>query len=267
MRFSPIASFVSLLLVSSSSSSSSLASAARLAPNAKPDVDVSASFPPSNPFGRVTNGPTGLSNHNVLSVSISSHHSEPLSITEVSGEYFESTQDGRERPLRKTTTQPIKGSVQPGARQKLAYRFHSENKPGHDVGLRVKVQLVDPATRKKHDYVAYEGQVSVVEPEGTWFDLELIALYLILAGFFGSIAYVVYTSYLSPPSSSSPSKKSGTSKRDPRSSSNKHTSVVAKDDEIRDSNEAAAAAQATALDEDWIPRHHLAQQRKSSGRK
>ncbi|GAA5821512.1 hypothetical protein JCM11491_001363, partial [Sporobolomyces phaffii] len=183
--------------------------------------------------------------NNLVNVRVASHSSDPLKIVSVHGQYYEAS--GKERPLRQTTNFPL--AVDLPARAKspvIPYRFHSENRIGQ-VGLRVFVDVLD-SSRKKWTYLGYEGTVEIVEPASSWFDLELISLYIILTAFFGSIGYLVYKSwFLAPPSSSSASKAS---KRGPR------PNVVAKDGEIRDSAEAVKEGD-RVLDQDWIPDHHL----------
>ncbi|GAA5932335.1 hypothetical protein JCM1841_000852 [Sporobolomyces salmonicolor] len=202
------------------------------------DVDVSIKFPDSNPFGRVYNGRSD----NLLHVRLASHAPEEITLTGVHGEYREAT--GKERPLRKTTHLPLQQRIPPSGKSPLIpYRFHSENKIG-EVALKVWVDYED-AGRKKHTVLGYDGTVTIAEPESSWFDLELIALYVMLAGFFGGVGYLVYTAYLVPPTAKSKSK----AKKQPRP-----TAVVAKNSEIRDS---ADATERPLLDEDWIPEHHL----------
>ena len=108
--------------------------------------------------------------------------------------------------------------------------------------------------------MGYEGTVEIVEPTGSWFDLELISLYIILTGFFGSIGYLVYKSYILNPSSSTTTTGSGKKRRGPR------PNIVAKDSEIRDSAEAVKDGE-KVLDQDWIPDHHLKSRNGTKGGK
>ncbi|GAA5888933.1 hypothetical protein JCM16303_002786 [Sporobolomyces ruberrimus] len=231
MRFT----YLGALLASTFAISASLAAPA--IPVGKPDLDVVVKFPESNPFGRVTNGVA----NNLVNLRVSSHSSDPLKIVAVHGQYYEAS--GKERPLRQTTNFPLAINLPPRGKSPLIpYRFHSENKMGQ-VGLRVFVDVLD-SSRKKWSYLGYEGTVEVVEPAGSWFDLELISLYLILVGFFGSIGYLVYKSYILAPATTTKSK------RGPR------PNIVAKDSEIRDPAEAVKEGE-RVLDQDWIPDHHL----------
>ncbi|GAA5912915.1 uncharacterized protein JCM6883_006252 [Sporobolomyces salmoneus] len=208
----------------------------------KPDLDVVVKFPESNPFGRVTNGVST----NLVNIQVSSHSSDPLKVVAAHAQYYEA--GGKERPLRQTTNLPLSIDLPPRAKSPIIpYRFHSENKIGQ-VGLRVFIDVLD-SNRKKWSYLGYEGTVEIIEPPASWFDFELISLYLILSAFFSSIGYLVYKSYFLSPSSSRSSQKS----RRPRPTPG---NVVAKDSEIRDSAEAVKPGE-RVLDQDWIPESHL----------
>ncbi|GAA5834336.1 hypothetical protein JCM11251_007962 [Rhodosporidiobolus azoricus] len=208
-------------------------------------VDVSASFPGNNPFARVTNGVSS----NLLNLRFQNHDSSEVTITGVRGEFREV--GGKERVLRKTNALPLRQPVPAGQKSPLIpYKFASENKVG-EVGLRVHVDYLD-GSKKKQSVVAYDDVVNVVEPEGSWFDLELLSVYAILLALFSSVGYFGYTTFLSPSSSSS-TKSSSTLKK------KTNTSVVATSDIIDGGLKEAEKK----LDESWIPAHH----QKKGGRK
>ena len=71
-----------------------------------------------------------------------------------------------------------------------------------------------------------------------------ISLYIILIGFFGSIGYLVYKSYVLSPSSSD--KKSSASKRSSSSSTPRRQPLPP----------SPAASTTGVVDRDWIPDHH-----------
>lgn len=56
----------------------------------------------------------------------------------------------------------------------VPYKFWSELKP-QDLGFTVYVDYSDPAdlNKVKHRAVAYDGTVTVKEPQGSWFDIQL----------------------------------------------------------------------------------------------
>jgi hypothetical protein len=56
----------------------------------------------------------------------------------------------------------------------VPYKFWSELKP-QDLGLTVYVDYSNPADldKVKHRAIAYDGTVTVQEPKGSWFDIQL----------------------------------------------------------------------------------------------
>lgn len=56
----------------------------------------------------------------------------------------------------------------------IPYKFWSELKP-QDLGFVVYVDYSNPAdlAKTKHRAVAYDGSVTVKEPKGSWFDIQL----------------------------------------------------------------------------------------------
>ncbi|BGP51937.1 hypothetical protein JCM10450v2_007897 [Rhodotorula kratochvilovae] len=220
----------------------SLALSASAARAGAPDVEAQIKFPDDNPFGRVTNGVS----HNLLHVRVANHGPEPVTVTRVRGQYREA--GGKERALRNTTTMPLGLPVGPGGRSPLIpYKFHSENKPG-EAGLRVWVDYVD-STQRAHTVLGYDSTITVVEPKGSWFDLELLFLYALLGSALAAIAYTLYGSYLSP-SPAAPA--SGVGKKRPTAVTAKSASIVDGTDGSR-----TTAKLAGEVDEEWVPEHHL----------
>ncbi|GAA6003277.1 uncharacterized protein JCM10292_003832 [Rhodotorula paludigena] len=214
----------------------------------QPDVEASIKFPDSNPFGRVTNG----NSNNLLHVRVSNHGAEAVTVTRVHGQFREPS--GKERPLRNTTTMPLGLPVGPAGKSPLIpYKFHSENKIG-DIGLRVWVDYID-ANRKTHSVLGYDSTVTVGEPASSWFDLELIFLYLLLGGIFSGVGYLVYTSYFAPAASSS-------TKRRPSAVTAKSASIV---DGTDGSVQKAAKGSTGVVDESWVPEHHLRARKAKAG--
>ncbi|GAA5822283.1 hypothetical protein JCM3770_002514 [Rhodotorula araucariae] len=226
------------LLASVVLAGSSLLAVAAAAARA-PDVDAQIKFPDDNPFGRVTNGVS----HNLLHVRIANHGPEAVTVTRVRGQYREA--GGKERPLRNTTTMPLGLPVGPGGRSPLIpYKFHSENKPG-EAGLRVWVDYID-AGQRTHTVLGYDSTITVVEPKGSWFDLELLFLYALLGSALAAIAYTLYGSYLAPsPTAAGTAEASGTKR--PHAVTAKSATIVDGTDGTR----------TRVVDEDWVPEHHL----------
>ncbi|GAA5880039.1 hypothetical protein JCM3774_004545 [Rhodotorula dairenensis] len=207
-----------------------------------PDVEALIKFPDSNPFGRVTNG----NSNNLLHVRVQNHADHPITILRVRGQFREAS--GKERPLRETTTMRLGMPVSPKSKSPLIpYRFHSENKIG-DVGLRVWVDYND-ANNNPHTVLGYDSTVTVGEPKSSWFDIELLFLYVLLGGFFAGVAYFVYTSYFDPSLSSA----SGAGGKKRSSTSTRPSAVTAKSSSIVDN----VTGEKNKVDESWVPEHHL----------
>ncbi|GAA5960941.1 hypothetical protein JCM8115_002630 [Rhodotorula mucilaginosa] len=231
------------LLLSSSTTTSVLA---RPTASPTPDVEAHIKFPDSNPFGRVTNG----NSNNLLHVRVQNHADHPITILRVRGQFREAT--GKERPLRETTTMRLGMPVSPKSKSPLIpYRFHSENKIG-DVGLRVWVDYND-ANNNLHSVLGYDSTVTVGEPKSSWFDLELLFLYVLLGGLFAGVAYFVYTTYFDPSLSLSPSSSKSGKKASSASGSGRPSAVTAKSSSIVDN----VTGEKSKVDESWVPEHHL----------
>ncbi|GAA5895466.1 hypothetical protein JCM8208_005242 [Rhodotorula glutinis] len=214
------------------------------------DVEALIKFPDTNAFSVIHNGaPT-----NLLHVRVHNHGNEPVTVTRIRGQFREA--HGRERALRNTTVMPLGLPVGPGQKSPLLpYKFFSENKQG-DVGLRVWVDYLDN-TRRTHSVLGYDSTVTVVEPKGSWFDLELLFLYALLGSAFSGLAYLVYQSYLAPvvaPSSSAPTKSGGGGPRRPQAVTAKSSTIVDNTDGTR-----------TKVDDEWVPEHHLRTRRARAG--
>jgi len=93
--------------------------------------------------------------------------------------------------------------------------------------------------------MAYDSIVTIVEPETSWFDLELISTYLIVAGLLGGGAYYAYLTYAPQP------KK-------------QRKRVNAAPSEVSSPVGTVTATGAGGYQEEWIPDHHL---KKGKGKK
>lgn len=216
------------------------------APSARPDVDVSVKFPDSNPFGRVYNGHS----NNLLQIHVSNHAPEPIVVNRIYGQYRDLSK--RQKVIRNTTSLRLSQPVQPGGLPSplINYAFHSENKIG-EVNLRVWIDYLD-AKNSLHSVLAFDDTVTVEEPPSSWFDLQLLSLYLILGSLFSFVGYQLYKSYFG--SSLKKHKRSsvpvaGTAKA--RSTPATPIKSLADGDK--------------AYEDDWIPEHHL-RQRKSGAK-
>ena len=138
-----------------------------------PDLEVHGSFGDANPLSIVYNGQA-----NVINLKMVNHAKSDLSIDAISGSFREV--GGKERPLGNTTAAKY-SLVLPASSYKpvdVPYRFYSELRP-QDIGFTVYVDYSDTSDLKKekHRAVAYDGTVTIKEPKGSWFDLQLCAVW------------------------------------------------------------------------------------------
>jgi len=130
--------------------------------------------------------------------------------------------------------------VPPMDHVEVSYGFYSEFQP-QELDLIVNVFFTDK-DGKIYSGVGYNSTVTIVEPEQSIFDLQLIILYLLLSGIFGAIGYTIYKAFFGTKTKSKKSKKR-----------------VTKDDD-----DAAGTATGSNIstgnatyDESWIPEHIL----------
>lgn len=157
-----------------------------------PDLEIKASFGAANPYSQVVNGKT-----NPLNLVLINHSSKELTVKYVSGAFREI--GGKEKYLRNTTTAKYNINLPPSpnnAPVPLTYGLHSEAKP-QDLNLVVWVDYALASDAKKtYREVAYEGQVTIVEQPGSWFDPALLLVYIILFGLTGLIGMIVFNTYV-----------------------------------------------------------------------
>ena len=137
--------------------------------SSSPDLEVQGSFGDKNPLSLVYNGQA-----NVINLKMVNHAKSDLSIDAISGAFREV--GGKERHLGNTTTAKYSLVLPASHRQPVdvPYRFYSELKP-QDIALVVYVDYTDTADLHKevHRVVAYDGTITIKEPKGSWFDLQL----------------------------------------------------------------------------------------------
>ncbi|KAF9419548.1 hypothetical protein BGZ94_009382, partial [Podila epigama] len=104
--------------------------------------------------------------------------------------------------------------------------------PSREVGLTIMADVMD--TSKNHfPVIVYNSTVNFTEPAQSWIDLQLIFLYVLIAGIFGAIGLFIKDSMA--PETKTVKKK-----------------APAMTPEERE----AALEKMNTLDEDWIPEHH-----------
>jgi len=205
--------------------------------NSDPKVEGSAAFPASNPFGQVVNG-----EKNKISVLVENKSDGEIIIKSVSGS-FHHPESGKF--IRNTTALSYNAELFTGSKVTIPYIVNSEAKP-QDTRLRLFVDYTSSGV--SYRLQAFDSVVSIVEPKGSLFDLELILTYLMIAGILGSVSYFTYQSYFPV------SKKSAKAKS---------ASIPTPSAPVGN----VTATSGTGYSEEWIPEHHLKSRRSAKGDK
>ncbi|CAG8529292.1 10977_t:CDS:2 [Ambispora leptoticha] len=118
----------------------------------------------------------------------------------------------------------------------LEYRFYSEFSP-QDLDLVIFVIFTNDEKRTRFEGIAYNSTIHIVEPEQSIFDLQLLFLYLILAGIIGGVGYLIFQAFFGGLKSKKNQKL--------------------REQKIAEKQAAQASIELTTYDENWIPAHHL----------
>ncbi|THH27410.1 hypothetical protein EUX98_g6773 [Antrodiella citrinella] len=147
----------------------------------EPEVLAVASFAEANVFGHVVNGES-----NKLVVLVENKSDRDITLENIAGS-FHSTEGNK--LVKNITAQALKLPLIQGAKLSLPYAVHSEFKPGD---VRLNLWLEHTADGQKYRVTAYDSVVTVVEPEGSIFDIKLWITYLIVLGLVGAAGYYTY---------------------------------------------------------------------------
>ncbi|KAI8974630.1 translocon-associated protein, alpha subunit [Pilobolus umbonatus] len=199
------------------------------------NIEITAQFP-DNPFGLITNG----KKNNVI-LDLANKEDKAYNVYAISGRVTKL--DDHSTIIRNLTTTRYNTPLDAKANVRVPYSFYSEFKAG-DYGLTVFVDLESNGNGLR--FVGYNGTMTVTEPEGTWFDPQLIVLYIVLlAGAVG--LYYIVRSALSPEVTK--------------------TKKVKKVEEPTERPAHRDEKGEMVLDESWIPEHHMKLQASSSSKK
>lgn len=203
-------------------------------PTVEPELLITAHFPEENPFHHVVNG-----EKNSLYLIIDNKSELNSSLKSVAGSFHHPETGALVKNIT-TLNLPVLSIA--GSKFSIPFAFHSELKPG-DYNLRVWVDhTVDQNTYRVS---AYDGVVTVVEPEASWFDFKMITTYLITGVILSGVGYYAAQSFF--PSLNKPKRK-----RAVKPSTAEITAPVG-----------TVKASGVGYQEEWIPEHHLKPVRKS----
>ncbi|KAI5205307.1 hypothetical protein E4T42_04187 [Aureobasidium subglaciale] len=218
------------------------------------NVDVSVSFPSSEVFGvKLVNG------HATNAVlSIANHETAPIHLRFVGGSLLTpSGAPGAPDPpkaLSNLTSTKYDLLVPAGEKETATYSFAVDMHP-KDVNLNLAAVFQDQAGML-HTFPAYNGTASVVEAPTSFFDPQIIFLYLVLTGVFAGTVYFIYNTWVT---TFFPQKKRGGKGGERAKRSSGGTKKVDPADQVAvvGADGPAVTSGAMAYDESWIPAHHL----------
>ncbi|KAJ7477252.1 hypothetical protein B0H11DRAFT_1864971, partial [Mycena galericulata] len=189
-------------------------------------VVVSAAFPESNVFGHIVNG-----EKNTITLTVENKSGKNVSLVSVGGAVYNVH---TEALIKNLTALTFSVSLIPSVKTQVPYTFYSEFKPGD---IRLNVWLDHTLEDSLHRVGAYDGVVTVVEPEVSIFDFKMISTYLVTAALLSGLVYVAYKAF-APKRSSRPRKKPAPSA-------------------VSAPVGAVTATGAGGYQEEWIPEHHM----------
>ncbi|OJJ51199.1 hypothetical protein ASPZODRAFT_107536 [Penicilliopsis zonata CBS 506.65] len=214
-----------------------------------PELSISAqaSFPASEIFGvKLVNG------HPTQAI-VTFHNEEPAPVTVnfVGGSLW-SLEEDSSKIVRNLTATRYSVEIPAGQKESLSYSFATEMHP-QDLRLSI-VSVVSDVEGNFYSVQAFDGTVSVVEPETSIFDPQIIFLYLFLLACFAGVVYFFYTVWIAPyfPQKRRSGKTSEYSKK-PASGSKKGEAPSPS----VDSAASPVVTSATTYNADWIPAHHI----------
>ncbi|KAI9885796.1 MAG: 2' O-ribose methyltransferase [Watsoniomyces obsoletus] len=221
-------------------------------------VDVRATFPQSEIFGvKVING------HATQSVfSISNNEAEPVTVALIGGSLWTIEPiggggggGGREsRIIRNLTTVKYNVEIPPGQKESLSYAFTTDLQPAE---MRLNLAaVVGDSKGKKYTFQAYNETVTVVEPETSLLDPQIIFLYLILLAAFTGTAYFIYRTWIT---TLFPQRRGGGKGGERAKASSRGSKKVDPTDQVGvvGADGPAVTSGTKAYDESWIPAHHI----------
>jgi len=207
-----------------------LASSAQDASNEDvgPQLEVTAAFPASNPFGHVVNG-----ERNLINLMIENKSDMNVTLLSIAGAFRHANNDVL---IKNTTAMGYRTQLLSGVKMEVGYSFYSEFKP---VDVKLIIWMDAAVDKSVYRTVAYDSIVTIVEPEKSILDLKLMITYLIVSAILGGIIYAAYVTFIPQP-------------KKPRR----------KQAAPSDATASTATATGIGYQEEWIPEHHLKKSKK-----
>ncbi|KAF9915455.1 hypothetical protein BX616_006095 [Lobosporangium transversale] len=203
-----------------------LASVSAVPVSDHPSVSVSAEFP--NAIEGLT--PSIISGEaNKLKVTFRNSGKTDLKVNLITGTIAEP--DDFNNVIRNLTSYRYSTVLKSDATLILPYTIKVDH-ASREVGLTLVADIID-STKNHFPVVVYNSTVTFSEPMQSWIDIQLIFLYILIAGIFGGVGMFIKGTL--SPEAKKPAKK-----------------TPAMTPEERE----AALEKMKVLDEDWIPEHH-----------
>ncbi|MCJ1391591.1 hypothetical protein MMC18_004455 [Xylographa bjoerkii] len=216
-------------------------------------VKVSTSFPSSEIFGiKLVNGhPTQAL------LSFTNDEASPINVAFVGGSLWgpdPKTNGATSRIVRNVTSTRYNVEIPAGEKESVSYSFATELHP-QDLRLQLTAVVANEAGTM-YTLNAFNETVSVVEPDASLFDVQLIFLYLFLLAIFLGTLYFVYNTWITTlfPQKARAGKGGERAKR---SSGGSKKVDPADQVAVVGADGPAVTSGAKAYDESWIPAQHL----------
>ncbi|KAG7002396.1 fructose-bisphosphate aldolase 1 [Physcia stellaris] len=214
-------------------------------------VKISTSFPSSEIFGiKLVNG---HATHALLS--ISNEEPEPVSVKFIGGSLWTTAYGGQPPQIvRNLTTTRYNVEIPAGEKDSISYSFTTDLQP-QDLKLNLATVITDK-DGTAHTMQAFNETVSVVEPDTSIFDPQIIFLYLFLLAAFLGTCYFIYSTWIT---TLFPQKKRGGKGAERAKKSSGQSKKVDPADQVSviGADGPAVTSGAKAYDESWIPAGHL----------
>ncbi|KAI0514416.1 hypothetical protein F5B22DRAFT_240008 [Xylaria bambusicola] len=214
------------------------------AAEAELNAEIVATFPEADIFGvKLVNGrPTKAV------IDITNNEPEPIQVAFLGGQLMKPEVLSDDTPvytavLRNLSTVQYQATIPAGEKQSLPYSFVLDMQP-QDVRLHL-IGVIMGSTNKIFSVGIYDEVVSIVEAPTSFFDPQIIFLYLFLTGAFAGTCYFVYKTYIE---AFFPQTKKPRSSKKPKPAFEK---------EPLSGGEGTASGNDKGYDESWIPADHL----------
>lgn len=222
-------------------------------PSASPNlaVKVSVSFPSSEIFGiKLVNGhPTQAL------LSFSNDEPEAVNVVFIGGSLWTSGYtDQPSRVVRNLTTTRYNVEIPAGQKDSISYSFVTDLHP-QDLKLNLAAVITDNEGAA-YTLQALNETVSIVEPDASIFDPQIIFLYFFLLAAFCGTCYFIYSTWIT---TFFPQKKRGGKGGERAKRSSGRSTKVDPADQVSviGADGPAVTSGAKAYDESWIPAGHI----------